>query len=97
MDICYSREAWQIREEQKISISSKQEFEWGHKPLFRKWVFKVKRDVDGAITRFKAYWVVRDYQQQFGIDFNEMFVAVVKLMAFEVLFTIIAYYNLDIN
>ncbi len=74
-----------------------QDVEQGHKPLSRKWVFKVKRDVNGAIARFKARWVVRGYLQQFGIDFDQTFAAVVKPRAFRVLFAIAAYYNLDIN
>ncbi len=41
--------------------------------------------------------MVRCYLQQFGIDFNQMFAAVVKPMAFRVLFTIKAYYDLDID
>lgn len=41
-----------------------------HKPLSDKWVFKVKRDVNGAISRFKARWVVRGYMQQFGVNLD---------------------------
>lgn len=50
--------------------------------------------MDGAIARFKARWVVRSYLQEFGIDFNQTFVAMVKQMA---LFAIATYYDLDIN
>lgn len=71
--------------------------EQGHKPLSGKWVFRVKRDVNRAIARFKAWWVVRSYFQQFRIDFYQTFVVVVKPMAFKVLFVIAAYYNLDID
>ncbi len=69
----------------------------GHRSLSEKWVFKVKRDVNGPIARFKARWVVKGYLQQFGIDFDQTFAAMVKLMAFRVLFAIAAYYDLDIN
>ncbi len=69
----------------------------GHRPLSGKSVFKIKRDVNGAIARFKARWVVKGYLQQFGIDFDQTFAAVVKPMAFRVLFAIAAYYDLDID
>lgn len=69
----------------------------GHKPLSGKWVFKVKRDVNGDIARFKARWVVRGYLQQYGVHFDQTYAAVVKPMAFRVLFAIAAYYDLDID
>lgn len=69
----------------------------GDRSLSEKWVFKVKRDVNGAIARFKARWVVRGYLQQFGIDFDQTFLTMVKPMAFRVLFAIAAYYDLDID
>lgn len=53
--------------------------------------------MNGAVTRFKARWIVQSYLQQFGIDFNQIFAAVVKLMAFKILFAIAAYFNLGIN
>lgn len=53
--------------------------------------------MNGAVARFKARWVMRGYLQQFGIDFDQTFAAVVKPMAFRVLFAIAAYYDLDID
>ncbi len=40
---------------------------------------------------------MRGYLQQFGIDFNQTFLAVVKPIAFRVLFAIAAFYDLDID
>ena len=57
----------------------------GHHSLGGKWVYKIKRDVNGDIARFKARWVVKKYLQQFGVDFDQAFAAVVKPMAFHVL------------
>lgn len=75
----------------------KDEIERGHCPLGGKWVYKVKRDVDGNIATFKARWVVKGYLQQFGIDFDQTFAAVVKPTAFRVWFAIAASYDLDID
>lgn len=69
----------------------------GYRPLGGKWVYKIKRDVDGNIARFKARWVVKGYLQQFGVDFNQTFAAVVKPMAFRVLVAIAAFFDLDID
>lgn len=69
----------------------------GHQALGGKWVYKIKRDVDGNVARFKARWVVKGYLQQFGVDFDQTFAAVVKPMAFRVLFAVAAYFDLDID
>lgn len=69
----------------------------GHRPLRGKKVYTVKRDVNGDFARFKARWVVNGFLQQFGVDFDQTFAAVVKPMAFRVLFAIAAFYDLDID
>ena len=60
-------------------------------------MYKVKRDVNGNIVRFKARLVVKGYLQQFGVDFDQNFAAAIKPMAFRVLFAIAAFLDLDID
>ena len=62
-----------------------------------KWVYKVKRDVEGKVSRFKARWVIKGYLQQFGVDFDQTYASVVKPMAFRTLFALAAFFDLDID
>ena len=49
----------------------------GQKPIDTKWVFKVKRDSDGRVTRYRARLVARGFLQQYGRDFFDTFAPVV--------------------
>ncbi|EGD80334.1 hypothetical protein PTSG_13070 [Salpingoeca rosetta] len=44
-----------------------------HTPLKSRFVFKVKRDAEGAPTRFKARWVAKGFSQRPGIDFDQTY------------------------
>ena len=44
-----------------------------------KWVYKVKHNVDGSVSRYKAHLVANGYAQTYGIDFEEMFNPVAKM------------------
>ena len=68
-----------------------------YKLFTSKQVFKVKRGKDSEVLYYKARWVVKGYLQQYSIDYNQTFTAVVKPMAFRALFAITAYYDLKIE
>ena len=69
----------------------------GQKVLKGKWVFKIKQDTHGAIMKYKAWWVVKGFKQQFGIDYNQTYAAVIKPMSYKVVFALAAFYDLYIE
>jgi len=62
-----------------------------------RWVYKVKRDAHGQVSRYKARWVVKGYKQQFDIDYDQIFVSVIKLQMYKTLFALTAHYDLEVN
>ena len=67
-----------------------------------KWVFRNKLDEHGIIVRNKARLVVKGYNQQEGIDFDENFAPVARLEAIRILVAFAAYmgfrlYQMDVK
>ena len=48
------------------------------KPITAKWLFKIKRNSSGKISKLKARIVARGFQQKEGVDYHDVFAPVVK-------------------
>eukprot|EP00253_Pinus_taeda_P002182 PITA_02182 len=62
-----------------------------------KWVFKLKRNVDGSIERYKARLIAKGYSQVEGIDFHEILSPVVKLVSICTVLALTALLNLELE
>jgi hypothetical protein len=62
-----------------------------------KWVFKVKRDANGNVERFKARLVVKGFHQREGIDFTEVFAPTAKYSAFRAFMGVTAVKDLELR
>jgi transposase InsO family protein len=68
-----------------------------HKVLKGKWVYKIKRDQDGQVNRHKARWVVKGFEQRYGLDYDQTFAGVAKGMAYKTIFALAAHNNWEIE
>jgi len=53
-----------------------------------RWVYRIKRRVDGSIERYKACLVARGFTQQEDIDYSETFRLVIKQFTVQLVFSI---------
>ena len=58
------------------------------KPIGCKWVFRIKHNSDGSISRYKARLVAKGFHQQHGFDYTETFSPVVKSMTIQTVLSI---------
>jgi hypothetical protein len=83
--------AWEVAMKQELkSVEKNRTWELidlaaGHRPISLKWVFKLKKDEKGLVTRHKARLVARGFIQQEGIDYDEAFAPVARMESVRVL------------
>jgi len=88
--------AWEAAMKQELQAMEKNKT-WelvhlpaGHRPISLKWVYKLKKDEKGMVTRHKARLVARGFMQQEGIDFEDAFAPVARMESVRVLLALAA-------
>jgi hypothetical protein len=69
----------------------------GRKAIGSKWVFKVKRNPNGTVERYKARLIAKGFSQHPGIDFDETFAPTTKWAALRTILALAALENLELE
>ena len=68
----------------------------GRKAIGCKWVYKIKRDANGKILRYKARLVAQGFAQRKGTDFQETFAPVARMTSQRIVIAIATTENLEL-
>ena len=62
-----------------------------------KWVFKLKKGVDGNVERYKSRLVAKGYSQMEGIEYCDIFSSVVKLVSIHIVLELVSLLDLELE
>jgi hypothetical protein len=66
--------------------------------VFRdKWVYKIKRKRHDEILRYKARWLIRDFEQVEKLNYTKTFVSIIKIMSYKIMYIITIIYDWKIE
>ena len=67
------------------------------KVLSDKWVFKKKIGIDGKVVQHEAQWVLKGFEQRYGLNYDETFASVVKPMSYKAIFLLAAIHDWELE
>ncbi len=70
----------------KIRPGNSQLFRWSGRAITDRWCFKLKKNCNNPILKYKARWVTHVFKQKWGIGCMKIFKSVVKLMSYRYVF-----------
>ena len=62
-----------------------------------RWVFKVKRDKDGRVHKFKARLVAQGFTQVYGVDYAETYAPVARYTSIRLIIALAAHYGWELH
>ena len=63
----------------------------------RKWILRIKVNVDGSLDKHKARLVAKGFQYTLGLDFSDTFSPVIKASTIKIIFALVVSKNWDIQ
>jgi hypothetical protein len=61
-----------------------------------RWVYKIKTDENNNLVKYKARWVIKGYNQIYGLDYLETFANTTRIEVIRLLLFLAAYLDLEI-
>ena len=58
--------------------------------ITERWMFKLKYNVNDCIFRYKARWVIHEYKKKKNVDYNFIWIEIIKSTSFRILFALVA-------
>ncbi len=69
----------------------------GRKPIFCKWVFKIKQGTNGEVECYKARLVATSFTQTNKVDYNETFAPISKFTSIRYILALSAFKDMEIH
>jgi hypothetical protein len=69
----------------------------GQRAIGLKWVFKIKKDEHGNVTKHKARLIAKGYVQHHGVDYEEVFAPVARMESVRVLLAVAAHRSWSVH
>jgi hypothetical protein len=61
----------------------------GTNVIWCKWVYKIKRNSDESLDRYKAHLVAKGFKQRYGLDYEDIFSPIVKVATIHIVLYVV--------